>query len=96
MPLRYDGSTVHFEDHCIVDEALELVEFFSNTEAATADLSRCASAHTALIQILPFAGLKEVIAPSDPSLAKMLVPFFLHAQVNVVQPDNFAASELAS
>jgi hypothetical protein len=93
MPLRYEGNTVHFEDHCIVDEALDLVQFFNNTQAARVDMSRCASAHTALVQILPVAGVDALIAPSDPSLAKILLPFLIEFQVNVVQPADGQAAE---
>jgi len=86
MALRYQDETVYFEDHCVVDEALELRDYFAGHDSARADLSRCSSVHTALVQILPLADLSELVAPTDPSLRKILLPFLVEAQVKVTEP----------
>ena len=94
MPLRYEDGTVYFDDHCVVDEALELVEFFNANPAARVDMSRCSTVHTALIQILPVASLSELVAPTEPSLRKMLLPFFRDAAIKLA--DCTSASEVSA
>ncbi|MGA2129340.1 MAG: hypothetical protein ABSG76_24680 [Xanthobacteraceae bacterium] len=83
MPLRYEKDTVHFEDHCTVEEALGLVEFFAGSKAVTVVLRDCASLHTALVQVLAAAGPERVVPPADEILRRIIMPFLVAAGVAV-------------
>jgi hypothetical protein len=69
MPLKINKALVRFEDVCMVEEALPLLEFLKGRKSAKADLSRCTYVHSALLQLLFMGGVKIVALPSDPLLA---------------------------
>lgn len=75
MPLRIARTTVHFEGHCTVEEALDLQAFFGRVKMPKVVLTQCAGLHTALLQVLAAARPASIAPPSDPALAQAVMPF---------------------
>jgi hypothetical protein len=65
MPLQFEASTVHFQDECMVEEALSLVEFLRTREGVRIDMKDCAYIHTAVLQVLAAAAPREIVLPES-------------------------------
>jgi len=70
MPLTITRTLARFEDCCMVEEALSLLEFLKGRKSAKVDLSRCTYLHSALLQLLVVGSVKIVALPTDPLLAR--------------------------
>ena len=72
MPLRFEQDKVYFDGHCVVDEALPLLEFLKDGDGHEVELAGCDTMHTALLQVL--AALRPNIAslPPEPHLATLV------------------------
>ena len=66
---------MHLEDHCTVEEALDLLEFLRGKRAPKVVLTRCAGLHAALLQVLAAARPAAIAPPADPALARAVMPF---------------------
>lgn len=74
MPLRFGKNTVAFDDGCLVEEALALLEFLQVHPAARVNLRGCTHMHTAILQVLMALGPKITALPDEPFLQRWLTP----------------------
>jgi 1-deoxy-D-xylulose 5-phosphate reductoisomerase len=72
MPLRFEQDKVHFDGHCVVDEALPLLEFLNEAANREVELSACDSMHTALFQVLAARRPNIASLPPEPHLATLV------------------------
>lgn len=72
MPLVFEDGIVRFDGHCLVDEALVLLDGFKISPAAVVDLGGCTSLHAALLQVLASAQPEIVALPEDRLLAAIV------------------------
>ena len=70
--IRIDGTIVHLEGACPVEEAETLLEALQGGEMTGLHLGACQSLHTAVFQLVRACGLPVVAAPADPVIAKLL------------------------
>jgi len=75
MPIAIEGDLVRLEGVCPVEDAMPLIEFLRQESSPRLDLSQCTYLHTALWQLLSLGPAKLEAPPSDPFLARWLVPF---------------------
>jgi len=72
MPVRYEEGLIRFEEHCAVEEAVELAEKLSQEPMPDLDLSACAVMHSALFQLIAAARPKILGWPQQRHLADLL------------------------
>lgn len=72
MALRFGEGEVHFDDHCVVEDAMPLLAFLEAEADPQVRLAHCTGMHTALIQVL--AAIRPRIGswPAAPGLARLL------------------------
>ncbi len=70
--IRLEGTTIHLEDACPVEEAERLLELLQSGTATGIDLDGCRSVHTAVFQLLLAAPLPIHTLPPEPMLAGLL------------------------
>jgi hypothetical protein len=73
MPLRFEEDCAHLEGHCVVDEALPLLEFLKDAAIPEVELAACDSMHTSLLQVLAAVRPKMLSLPTEPQLAGLVV-----------------------
>lgn len=74
MTVRQDGSTIHLEGACPVEEAEALTAILETQGPWTVDLSGCRQLHTALVQALLTYRPAVRGAPADPFLSRLVMP----------------------
>lgn len=74
MPLRAEGTVLHLEAVCGVEEALALLEQLAAPVPPAVDLGACTHLHTALVQVLAACRPNVATPPGDPFLARWLMP----------------------
>ncbi len=74
MPLRFEDSTVYFEESCAVEDALVLAEYLRVHPETQADLRRCTYLHTSLMQVLLAMQVRCIALPEEPFMARWLTP----------------------
>ena len=72
MPIVYGGDTAQFLDACVVDEALDLLEWLRGQPQAKIDLETCTHLHTSLFQLILATRPGINCLPSDPFLCRVL------------------------
>ena len=77
MPLVFQERMVRFVGLCLVEDALPLIEHLRQDDRAELDLSECTFMHTALLQLLLEMRPKTFSAPTDPMLARWIVPLLV-------------------
>lgn len=70
--IRLDGTTIHLDGVCPVEEAERLLELIQAGTAADLDLGGCRSVHTAVLQLLLASSLPIRVPPADSQLAALL------------------------
>lgn len=70
--IRIDGTIVHLEGACPVEEAETLLEALQSGGMTGLNLGACQSLHTAVFQLVRACGLPVLAAPADPVLAGLL------------------------
>lgn len=70
--IRLDGTIVHLEGSCPVDEAEELLEMLQGNPVTALHLGACASLHTAVFQLVRASRLPVVATPADRFLSRLL------------------------
>jgi hypothetical protein len=71
MPIDLTGPVAVLEGHCSVEEAEPLLEWLRAAPAPAVDLSACAHAHTAVLQVLLALRPALAAAPADEFLARL-------------------------
>ncbi len=74
MSLRFEDSTVYFEENCTVEEALVLAEYLRDHSSTQVDLRGCTYLHTSLMQVLLAMQTTCVALPEEPFMARWLTP----------------------
>jgi hypothetical protein len=74
MTVRLDGSTIHLEGACPVEEAEALTALLESPGAWVVELSACRQLHTALVQALLRYRPDLQGAPADPFLSRLVMP----------------------
>jgi hypothetical protein len=82
MPLVCTATQARFEAACTVEDALPLLEFLKGAAPLEVDLSDCTYLHTALLQLLLAARPALARPPTDPTLARWVIPLLAD------EPDN--------
>jgi hypothetical protein len=72
MPLRFEDDSVHFDGHCVVDEALPLLEFLKEAQSPEIELASCDSMHTSLFLVLFALRPKILSLPSETQLGHLV------------------------
>ncbi|MDR3374194.1 MAG: hypothetical protein P4L98_10745 [Ancalomicrobiaceae bacterium] len=72
MPLAFEEGIVRFEGHCLVEEALALVDCFKTSPLPIVHLDRCLSMHAALLQVLASARPEIATLPEGRALAAVV------------------------
>ena len=72
MPIVYGGDTAQFLDVCVVDEALDLLEWLRGQPQAKVDLETCTHLHTSLFQLILATRPGITCLPGDPFLCRVL------------------------
>ena len=72
MPIVYGGDTAQFLEVCVVDEALDLLEWLRGQPHAKIDLESCTHLHSSLFQLILATRPKMVCPPDDPFLCRVL------------------------
>lgn len=70
--IRLEGTTIHLEDSCPVEEAERLLELLQAGTATGIDLGGCRTVHTAVLQLLLAAPLPINVPPPEALLADLL------------------------
>mgnify|MGYP001809661302 FL=1 len=70
--IRLEGTIIHLEDACPVEEAERLLELLQAGTATGIDLGGCRTVHTAVLQLLLAAPLPIGVPPPDGLLAGLL------------------------
>ena len=84
MTVRRDGSTIHLEGDCPVEEAEALTALLESPGAWAVELSACRQLHTALVQVLLAYRPSVIGTPADPFLSRLVMPA-------LVRPEPFTA-----
>ena len=79
MTVRREGSTIHLEGACPVEEAETLTMLLETPAAWTIELSACRQMHTSLVQVLLRYRPTIVGEPADPFLSRLVVPALTRA-----------------
>jgi len=74
MTVRRDGSTIHLEGECPVEEAEALTALLESPGTWAVELSACRQLHTALVQVLLAYRPSVDGRPADPFLSRLVVP----------------------
>ena len=74
MSVRRDGSTIHLEHVCGVEEAEALTAILETPGGWIVDLTNCQRLHTALIQALLKYQPDIRGTPADSFLSRMIMP----------------------
>jgi hypothetical protein len=72
MPVTVRKGVVRLSGHCLVEEAMTLLEMLQTRAGAAVDLRTCKSLHTALLQVLVAARPTLAALPADPPLADIV------------------------
>ena len=74
MSIRREGSVIHLEGHCPVEDAETLTALLESEGGWTVELSQCRQVHTALVQALIRFRPAMRGAPDDAFLREMIIP----------------------
>jgi hypothetical protein len=72
MPVVFEEGIVRFEGHCLVEEALSLLDCFKDASPRVVYLDQCISMHTALFQVLASARPAIATLPEGRALAALV------------------------
>ena len=72
MPLAFEEGIVRFEGHCLVEEALSLLDCFKDASPRVVYLDQCISMHTALLQVLASARPEIAALPEGRALTAIV------------------------
>jgi hypothetical protein len=71
--IRKDGTILHLEQTCEVEEAETLLQALLEGEVTGFDLADCRRLHTAVLQLVLAAPIPIVVPPGDPALMALLL-----------------------
>ena len=72
MALVFDQGIVRFDGHCVVEDAMKLLEIFQTAPEAQVDLTACQTMHMALLQVLVAARPRVVASPANRTMADLI------------------------
>lgn len=74
MTVAIDGEVIRLEGRCRVEDAEALLAALHDNPRRIVDLDRCATLHTALVQLIMAASPRLQGTPMDASLRRWLLP----------------------
>jgi hypothetical protein len=93
MTVRWEDGVIRLEGDCGAEEAETLLALAQAHPAAALDWSRCASAHTAVVQVLLAAGRLPSGIPEGEFLRRWILPALVQSgcrEVSTVDIENSA------
>lgn len=77
MPIQFMENVACFTEVCTVEEAELLLQWLQDQPGGKVKLKECTHIHTAIVQVMLAAKVIVMLPPTDPDLARWLMPALL-------------------